>query len=57
MVIEEAALPGRAKLAPSTQPRSRRAGRLRSGAGIGRRPEGPVIDDDVRYDWVTGRTR
>jgi NAD(P)-dependent dehydrogenase (short-subunit alcohol dehydrogenase family) len=27
------------------------------GAGIGRRPEGPVIDDDVRYDWVTGRTR
>ena len=27
------------------------------GAGVGRRPDGPVVDDDVRYDWVTGRTR
>jgi NAD(P)-dependent dehydrogenase (short-subunit alcohol dehydrogenase family) len=26
------------------------------GAGIGSRPSGPVIDDDPRYDWVTGRT-
>lgn len=25
------------------------------GAGIGSRPGGPVIDDDPRYDWVTGR--
>jgi glucose 1-dehydrogenase len=25
------------------------------GAGIGTRPTGPVIDDDPRYDWVTGR--
>jgi NAD(P)-dependent dehydrogenase (short-subunit alcohol dehydrogenase family) len=25
------------------------------GAGIGTRPGGPVIDDDPRYDWVTGR--
>ncbi|MEZ4572531.1 MAG: SDR family NAD(P)-dependent oxidoreductase [Thermomicrobiales bacterium] len=25
------------------------------GAGIGSRPTGPVIDDDPRYDWVTGR--
>lgn len=25
------------------------------GAGIGSRPSGPVIDDDPRYDWVTGR--
>lgn len=25
------------------------------GAGIGTRPSGPVIDDDPRYDWVTGR--
>lgn len=25
------------------------------GAGIGTRPAGPVIDDDPRYDWVTGR--
>lgn len=26
------------------------------GAGIGSRPSGPIIDDDPRYDWVTGRT-
>ena len=25
------------------------------GAGIGTRPTGPVVDEDVRYDWVTGR--
>ena len=25
------------------------------GAGIGSRAGGPVIDDDPRYDWVTGR--
>ena len=25
------------------------------GAGIGTRAGGPVIDDDSRYDWVTGR--
>ena len=25
------------------------------GSGIGTRPSGPVIDDDPRYDWVTGR--
>lgn len=25
------------------------------GAGIGSRPGGPIIDDDPRYDWVTGR--
>ena len=25
------------------------------GAGIGTRPAGPIIDDDPRYDWVTGR--
>lgn len=25
------------------------------GAGIGSRPGGPVVDDDPRYDWVTGR--
>lgn len=25
------------------------------GAGIGTRFKGPVIDDDIRYDWVTGR--
>jgi NAD(P)-dependent dehydrogenase (short-subunit alcohol dehydrogenase family) len=25
------------------------------GAGIGSRPTGPIIDDDPRYDWVTGR--
>jgi NAD(P)-dependent dehydrogenase (short-subunit alcohol dehydrogenase family) len=27
------------------------------GAGVGRRPEAPVVDEDVRYDWVTGRRR
>jgi NAD(P)-dependent dehydrogenase (short-subunit alcohol dehydrogenase family) len=26
------------------------------GAGVGSRPGGPVIDDDPRYDWVTGKT-
>lgn len=26
------------------------------GSGIGSRPSGPIIDDDPRYDWVTGRT-
>lgn len=25
------------------------------GAGVGTRPTGPIIDDDPRYDWVTGR--
>jgi NAD(P)-dependent dehydrogenase (short-subunit alcohol dehydrogenase family) len=24
------------------------------GASVGTRPQGPVIDDDPRYDWVTG---
>jgi NAD(P)-dependent dehydrogenase (short-subunit alcohol dehydrogenase family) len=27
------------------------------GAGVGQRPSQPVIDDDPRYDWVTGRIR
>jgi NAD(P)-dependent dehydrogenase (short-subunit alcohol dehydrogenase family) len=27
------------------------------GAGVGSRPTGPIVDEDVRYDWVTGRTR
>jgi NAD(P)-dependent dehydrogenase (short-subunit alcohol dehydrogenase family) len=27
------------------------------GAGIGSRAGGPIVDDDPRYDWVTGRTR
>ena len=26
-------------------------------ASVGMRPGGPVIDDDPRYDWVTGRDR
>ena len=26
-------------------------------SGVGERPSGPIIDDDVRYDWVTGRGR
>ena len=26
-------------------------------ASIGVRAGGPIIDDDIRYDWVTGRTR
>ncbi len=25
------------------------------GTGVGSRPSGQVVDDDVRYDWVTGR--
>jgi NAD(P)-dependent dehydrogenase (short-subunit alcohol dehydrogenase family) len=25
------------------------------GSGIGSRPTGPIVDDDPRYDWVTGR--
>lgn len=27
------------------------------GAGVGQRPSGEVIDEDTRYDWVTGRVR
>ncbi len=27
------------------------------GAGVGSRPTGEIIDDDVRYDWVTGTRR
>jgi len=27
------------------------------GTGVGSRPGAPVVDDDVRYDWVTGRQR
>lgn len=27
------------------------------GAGVGTRPSGSVIDEDIRYDWVTGRVR
>jgi NAD(P)-dependent dehydrogenase (short-subunit alcohol dehydrogenase family) len=27
------------------------------GSGVGSRPSGPVIDDDIRYDWVTGVRR
>ena len=27
------------------------------GAGIGTRPAGAIVDDDVRYDWVTGKKR
>jgi NAD(P)-dependent dehydrogenase (short-subunit alcohol dehydrogenase family) len=26
-------------------------------SSVGMRPSGPVIDDDPRYDWVTGRDR
>ncbi len=26
-------------------------------AGVGSRSEDPIVDDDVRYDWVTGRQR
>jgi NAD(P)-dependent dehydrogenase (short-subunit alcohol dehydrogenase family) len=26
------------------------------GAGVGSRPSGQIIDDDPRYDWVTGRS-
>jgi NAD(P)-dependent dehydrogenase (short-subunit alcohol dehydrogenase family) len=25
------------------------------GSGVGTRPTGPVVDEDVRYDWVTGK--
>jgi NAD(P)-dependent dehydrogenase (short-subunit alcohol dehydrogenase family) len=25
------------------------------GSSVGTRPSGPVIDDDPRYDWVTGK--
>jgi NAD(P)-dependent dehydrogenase (short-subunit alcohol dehydrogenase family) len=27
------------------------------GTGVGSRAGAPIVDDDVRYDWVTGRTR
>ena len=27
------------------------------GAGVGQRPKDPIVDDDTRYDWVTGRKR
>ena len=27
------------------------------GAGVGQRPKDPVVDDDTRYDWVTGKKR
>lgn len=27
------------------------------GDGIGKRPTGPVVDDDQRYDWLTGTIR
>jgi NAD(P)-dependent dehydrogenase (short-subunit alcohol dehydrogenase family) len=27
------------------------------GTGVGSRAGAPVVDDDVRYDWVTGRQR
>jgi NAD(P)-dependent dehydrogenase (short-subunit alcohol dehydrogenase family) len=27
------------------------------GTGVGSRAGGRIVDDDVRYDWVTGRTR
>ncbi len=27
------------------------------GAGVGSRPSGAIVDDDIRYDWVTGRRR
>jgi len=27
------------------------------GAGVGSRAGAPIVDDDIRYDWVTGRTR
>ena len=27
------------------------------GAGVGSRPAGEIVDEDVRYDWVTGRER
>ena len=27
------------------------------GAGVGARPKGEIVDEDTRYDWVTGSTR
>ncbi len=27
------------------------------GAGVGVRPSGDIVDDDIRYDWVTGTKR
>ena len=27
------------------------------GSGVGSRPQGEIVDEDVRYDWVTGRVR
>lgn len=27
------------------------------GAGVGSRASAPIVDEDVRYDWVTGRVR
>jgi NAD(P)-dependent dehydrogenase (short-subunit alcohol dehydrogenase family) len=27
------------------------------GAGVGERVGGPIVDEDIRYDWVTGRER
>jgi NAD(P)-dependent dehydrogenase (short-subunit alcohol dehydrogenase family) len=27
------------------------------GAGVGSRSTAPIVDEDVRYDWVTGRVR
>ena len=27
------------------------------GSGVGSRPRGEIVDEDVRYDWVTGRVR
>jgi NAD(P)-dependent dehydrogenase (short-subunit alcohol dehydrogenase family) len=27
------------------------------GTGVGSRAGAPIVDDDVRYDWVTGRQR
>jgi NAD(P)-dependent dehydrogenase (short-subunit alcohol dehydrogenase family) len=27
------------------------------GAGVGQRPQGSIVDDDIRYDWVTGKKR
>ncbi len=31
--------------------------RVDGGAGVGARPSGEVVDDDIRYDWVTGTKR
>ncbi len=30
---------------------------VNGGAGVGQRPKGSIIDDDTRYDWVTGKKR